>query len=58
MQGPHDFYMQTKLKAVLVQAEIAANEQIAALEPAKPSLWSRIKAVFSLAAFRPVTRRA
>ncbi len=50
--------MQTKLKAVLIQAEIAANERVEALEPAKPSLWARIKAVFTLAAFRPVAHRA
>lgn len=58
MQGPHDFYKKTQLKAVLIQAEIAANDALTALEPGKPSLWARIRSVFTLAAFRPVTRRA
>lgn len=58
MQGPHDFYMQTKLKAIQIQAEIAANEQLEASKPAKPGLWTRLRAIITLAAFRPVTRRA
>lgn len=48
MQGPHDHYSQTKLKAVLILAEL---EQCASVEPdPKPSLLARLKAFFNLPA--------
>ncbi len=57
MQGPHDFYAKTKLKTVLIQAELAANARAEAAMDKKASVWSRLRALIPTAILRPVARR-
>ncbi len=57
MYGPNDFYAQTKMKAVLIQAELAAIARADAAVETKATGWSRLRALIPSLVLRPATRR-